>query len=243
MSLLSSLYIISFWWVLFFQKFKRYNITYNLIMYTWSTFLNFLLCNKYIVIGKENIDKKRTTLYICNHQSYLDIPTFVTNSHCTAISKKEVLKIPFVGILTTYTGTIFFDRNNNASRLSIIKEVSNLLNEGYSLCLFPEGTRSLNGALNEPNLALIRLCYKKNIPVVSSAIHGTIYSLKKGNYHINFFQKVVLKYTHPIYPKDFQDDEDFSNACWERVKKTHSEIKNEFFLKELNVDKDIINNV
>ena len=120
---------------------------------------------------------------------------------------------------------MFFDRNDRNGRLSVVRDTMKILKRGDSFCLFPEGTRSKNGELLEPNLAILKVCYKLGVPVVPSAIEGTRNILERGNYYINLFKKVVLKYNPPLYPKDYKNDEEFANACWDVVKESHNEIK------------------
>jgi 1-acyl-sn-glycerol-3-phosphate acyltransferase len=105
-----------------------------------------------------------------------------------------------------------------------VKKAMTLFRNNYSLCLFPEGTRSKDGRLLKPNLSIIRLCYKENIAVVPAAIEGTKNVMARGSVIYNFFQKVVLKYTPPVLPENFPDEDSFAKACWQRVVDTHNEI-------------------
>jgi 1-acyl-sn-glycerol-3-phosphate acyltransferase len=211
--------------LLLLPRYKRYKYADIMFMTPWGNFMNkILLMMRIKVIGKEFVDRKRPTLYICNHQSWIDIALFIINSHCPAISKKEVKYIPLLGIFTIYAGTVFIDRTKTSSRFSIIKDVSDLLHNGTSLCLFPEGTRSISGDLLTPNLALLKLCFKQKITVVPAAIDGTRFVLAK---HVHYFKpgrKVILKYTPPVNPVNFENAEDFAKACWNEVVKAHSEI-------------------
>ena len=216
--------IINFW-IIFFPWYKRYRIADAAFITPWSDFVNkFFLFIKLNVIGKEHVDKKRPTLYICNHQSWIDIQIFIRYSHATAIAKNEVLRIPFVNFLCILAGSLFFDSKSTNARMIIIKKAIQLFKNGYSLCLFPEGTRSRNGNLLKPNLSLIKLCYKQNIPVVSASIEGTRFVMPRGSILYKFFKKVTLKYTPPIYPENFPDEETFAKECWQRVVNTHDEI-------------------
>ncbi|OHD18034.1 MAG: hypothetical protein A2086_15880 [Spirochaetes bacterium GWD1_27_9] len=230
-SIVSVFFIITEWWLLFIPRYKRYKMSDPFLIIPWTIVLNTLTGLRVKVLNKQYVDKKRTTLYICNHQSWIDIPTLLSSTHASALSKKEVKYIPFIGILTIYGGAFFFDRDEKKSRLGIIKEVIDMLKKGYSLCVFPEGTRSFDGNLLEPNITLIKLCYKLNVCVVPAAIEGSRNALQKGNYYMKFFQKVVLKYAEPLYPKDFKNDEEFAKACWGKVTETHTEIKTTYFNK------------
>ena len=197
-SIVSVFFIITEWWLLFIPRYKRYKMSDPFLIIPWTIVLNTLTGLRVKVLNKQYVDKKRTTLYICNHQSWIDIPTLLSSTHASALSKKEVI---------------------------------DMLKKGYSLCVFPEGTRSFDGNLLEPNITLIKLCYKLNVCVVPAAIEGSRNALQKGNYYMKFFQKVVLKYAEPLYPKDFKNDEEFAKACWGKVTETHTEIKTTYFNK------------
>ena len=217
-----------FFWLLFIKKTSRFPIASKLIFGPWSFIINRVLCHINLKIrGQEFVDKKRKTIYICNHQSWLDITTFINSTGAVPISKEEVKKIPFLGMMIVYNGPIYLQRNNTKDRLGIIKEVRELFSDekrAQSLCFFPEGTRSINGELQAPNLALIKLAYKMNVPVVPAAINGTINVLPKGKIFIRGFKKVTLEYTQPILPSDYPDSNSFSEACWERVKTTYDKL-------------------
>jgi 1-acyl-sn-glycerol-3-phosphate acyltransferase len=229
----SAFYALIGWWLLFIPKQKRYKYADNFMVFLWAFFVNRVaLLIRLKVIGKGYVDKKRTSLYICNHQSWNDIPIVIRYSHATGVAKKEVAQIPIVGILIQYAGALLFDRDDKSSRLSVIKDMITYFKNGTSLCIFPEGTRSLDGTLLAPNLTTLKLCYKMGIPVVPTAIEGTRNVLARHKKLFNFFQKTVIQFTPPIYPKDFATEEIFSKTCWETVITTHTEICDLYFKKK-----------
>jgi 1-acyl-sn-glycerol-3-phosphate acyltransferase len=128
-------------------------------------------------------------------------------------------------------GTIFIDRSKTSARIALIKESTNVFKKGYSICLLPEGTRSIDGNLLEPNMALIKLCYKLGVSVVPAAIQGSIDVMRKHEHFFNPFKKIVLKYNPPVFPKDYENIDSFTDACWEKVKTTHEELKRDYFSK------------
>jgi len=84
-------------------------------------------------------DFKKSTLYVCNHISFLDILVLGSQIPGCFVSKAEVAKWPFVGFFAWLTGTIFVDRTaTNAAKQ--LQQMQNHLIKGRSLILFPEGT-------------------------------------------------------------------------------------------------------
>lgn len=226
-----SLVVLSYsWWLLFLNKYTRYKrVAQYIITVPLALVYRVLFMMRLKVYGKEHVDPARVSLYICNHQSYMDIPPLLRYSRATALSKKEVKWLPIIGQITYVGGGLFFDRKKTTDKFGVLREVIELFKSGSSLCIFPEGTRSRSGKLLRPRFALIKLCYKKNIPVVPAGIEGTRNIMKSGRFYYKFFQKVVLEFTPPIYPEQFKNEDDFCKACWERVKVTHDGIlKNHF---------------
>ena len=83
--------------------------------------------------------RDRQTLYVANHISYLDIPALGSVLKASFISKKEVATWPVFGTLARLQQTAFISR----SRADAQREknaISNMIAEGKSLILFPEGT-------------------------------------------------------------------------------------------------------
>lgn len=227
--LFSLIFVILGWWFLFIPRNKRLGFFNYVVAYPWIFFvLRLLLWVRLKIIGRENVDPKRTTLYICNHQSWFDIPVvFRYTTKALFVSKKQVRRLPLVGVLIIYSGrALIFDRSDIKARLSIIKKLMGAFKQGNSIILFPEGTRSRDGKLLRPNKAILKLCYKLNIPVVPLAIEGTRNMLPRNRFYLKFFQKVIVEYNQPIYKDKYSTDEEFANACWDKVKETHQKILN-----------------
>jgi len=232
----SLIQVLIFWWFLFLPKYKRFRLFFYIVAEPWIFFVvRFLLMTRLKVIGKKHIDNKRSSLYICNHQSWVDVPVLFKYTKAIGVSKKEVTRLPIVGVLIIYASPILVDRFDKSSRMGILKELIRNLKLGYSITLFPEGTRSRDGRILTSNNAAVRLCYKLNVPVVTSSIEGTRDILPRKRIYLKFFQRVVLKFNPPIYPKDFKDEEEFTEHCWNTVINTHKEILKEYFPKKFSI--------
>ena len=228
--LLSLVYVILGWWYLLLPPFKRFRHFYYFIAVPWIFIvMRVFLYTRLKVIGKKNVDPKRGTLYICNHQSWIDVPFVLRYTHALAVAKKEVRRLPLVGLLIMYAGPIYVDRDDKSSRLSIVKSLIQVFKNNHSINIFPEGTRSRDGSLLKPNLAAIKLCYKLKVPVVPMSIEGTRDILPRKRFYLKCFQKVILKINEPIHPENFENDSLFAEACWGKVNTSHQEVLKEFF--------------
>ena len=122
--LLSLFFVVTCWLFLFFPKYKRFKYFDCIVMTPWTfIFNNFLLGVRIKLFGLEYIDKKRTTLYISNHQSWLDIPIVNKYTHTVSLSKKQVRRLPLIGILIIYAGPIIVDREDQSSRIGSVKKI------------------------------------------------------------------------------------------------------------------------
>ena len=224
--LLSIIFVIIDFWLIFVPIKYRNKVARYVLIVPWCWTINTLIYFiRLKVIGKEYLDRNRTTIYICNHQSWIDASTFGHITPASSLAKSQVKNIPLVGLLVIYAGGILFDRETQSSRLGIVKLMMKTLKDGISICFFPEGTRSRDGNLLRPNLSLIKLAYKMKIPVVPAALNGTRDVVQKGRPYFRFFRKVVIKYNPPMNPADFADEDSFAAACWGKVEETYKEIQ------------------
>jgi 1-acyl-sn-glycerol-3-phosphate acyltransferase len=89
------------------------------------------------------ISQAHPTLFLCNHLSYLDILGLGGLMPCRFISKAEVAEWPLFGYLAKLQDTVFIERRGRRSRDQTLT-ITDILQQGKSLVLFPEGT-STNG--------------------------------------------------------------------------------------------------
>ena len=115
-------------------------------IYLWSKFTINIIGMNIKVVGKENIPKN-ACVFVGNHTSILDIPVifYSADRHIGFISKKEVLKVPVLSYWLERGKCIALDRQNPRDGVRMINEGVKNLKEGYSMMIFPEGTRSLDG--------------------------------------------------------------------------------------------------
>ena len=99
-----------------------------------------------VVSGLENVPKDTPVLYVANHRSYYDIVTCypLSKNNTAFLSKKEMLKFPFVNIWMLLMNCQFLDRNDLKKGLKTILKCAELLKGNTSVFVFPEGTRGCN---------------------------------------------------------------------------------------------------
>ena len=125
--------------------------------------------------GLENIDKKKSYIFVSNHQSHLDIPGIIRSVPINLyfIAKKELKWIPFLGQYVWATGMIFIDRSNRKKAIQSLDKAGKLIKKGRSVLAFPEGTRSLNGKLQKFKKGPFMLAIQHEIEIVPLAVEDT----------------------------------------------------------------------
>lgn len=101
-------------------------------------------------------------LLVANHVSWLDVPVLGAQGELGFLSKAEVRGWPLVGWMSGLAGTLFIERGANQAQ-AVSARIVELLGQGRSLVIFPEGTTGdglqlrrfhprLFAAVNQPGL-------------------------------------------------------------------------------------------
>ena len=148
----------------------------------WASFIMKLSGSNITVLGLDNLPKDETILFVSNHQSYFDIPLLMSAIDVPKgfIAKKELAKWPIVRLWMKYLRCIFLDRDNVRKSAEAIVEGINTLKSGYSMVIFPEGTRSKGGVHSEFKAGSFKLATKAQVSIVPITINGTN-KLLEGN--------------------------------------------------------------
>ena len=178
------------------------------ITHWWANFVLKLSGCKVHVEGLENIPKDRAALFVANHQSNFDIPLLmsVIDTPKGFIAKKELENIPLLSKWMKYIQCVFMDRNNlRQSAESIVKGI-NILKSGYSMVIFPEGTRSKGGQHSDFKAGSFKLATKSKSLIVPVTIDGTYKVLEESNNKIKASNLKVIIHK-PIDPTTLSKDQ------------------------------------
>ncbi|MBI5897194.1 MAG: 1-acyl-sn-glycerol-3-phosphate acyltransferase [Desulfobacterales bacterium] len=151
------------------------------------------------VIGLENIDASRSAIYMSNHQSNFDIPVFfgALPIQFRWLAKAELFKIPIFGQGMRGAGYISIDRRDTKSAIRSLGRAAQSVREGTSVLIFPEGTRSSDGALLPFKAGGFVLAIDAGVPIIPMAVQSTFDVMSKGRYIIRR-QAVRLVVRPPI---------------------------------------------
>ena len=134
------------------------------------------------VIGLDKLDRNADYIFAPNHASSLDIPLILgfLPFWIVPISKIELKWIPFLGWAMQAAGHVFVDRRDHEkAMLSIAKIKNSLLKNPRSILIFPEGSRTNNGKVNQFKTGGLSIGISTKISIVPVAIEGTFESLSK----------------------------------------------------------------
>lgn len=137
--------------------------------------------------GLDSLDPKQTYIFMPNHASFLDILLAFAYIpyNFRIITKEEIFWIPLMGWALKRSRQISMNRTNPRKGLASLNQAFNLLQEGISIVVFPEGTRTLDGEINELKATLFILPIRSGIPVVPVRLEGTYQALKRGSILLN----------------------------------------------------------
>jgi len=150
------------------------------------------------------IDPARSYIYMSNHQSAFDIPVLLAYLPVQFkwLAKAELFKIPIFGFAMRRAGYISIDRSNRRSAIVSLRKAAEMIRNGVSVIIFPEGTRSRDGHIRPFKKGGFVLAVDSGVPVVPIIIHGTREILTKKTLHIKPGQ-VVLEIEKPIESADY----------------------------------------
>ena len=89
------------------------------------------------------------------------------------VGKDSLGNIPGLSSWMKHIHCLFLDRSDVRKGLQTILEGVDYLKEGYSMCIYPEGTRSTTGELGEFKGGSLKMAQRAKAPVVPVAITGT----------------------------------------------------------------------
>jgi len=160
---------------------------------------------KVIVDGREKLNQKQAYIIIPNHQSLLDIVFFNMLRHRLRwVSKIEIFRVPLVGWEMKMVKYIELIRGNKASVINMMGKCVESLQDGISVVIFPEGTRSLTGAIGKFKTGAFQLAVKTDKPLLPVLIDGTGEIMpKKGGIIFRNRRTVRIRVLDPIFPGQF----------------------------------------
>jgi putative phosphoserine phosphatase/1-acylglycerol-3-phosphate O-acyltransferase len=137
------------------------------------------------VTGEHNLWVQRPCIFIFNHQSKADVMIMakLVRRDMGGVAKKEVGQMPIIGQLFKYAGAVFVDRKNSANAIKAMEPlVDAIQKEGKSICIAPEGTRTLTPKLGPFKKGAFHLAMQAGVPIVPVVIHNSVDVAPKNDF-------------------------------------------------------------
>ena len=132
------------------------------------------------VEGLDRLDRSRSYIFASNHQSIYDIPILFASLpfQLRILAKESLGRIPFMGWHLQRTGHVLVDRSNPGA--GVVRKMKRLVNEGHSLIVFPEGTRSTDGSVGRFKGGSFIIALQSGLPVVPISVIGSRHVMFRG---------------------------------------------------------------
>jgi 1-acyl-sn-glycerol-3-phosphate acyltransferase len=160
-----------------------------------------------IVRGRKHIDPRQSYVIVSNHQSQYDI--FLLYGWLGVdfkwIMKKELRKVPVIGIACEKLGHIFIDRSDRNAAIASLAEAKNKIRGGTSVLFFPEGTRSRTLQMLPFKKGAFKMALDLNLPVLPITIIGTRDILPPDSIDV-FPGKTEMIIHEPVAIGEYSDD-------------------------------------
>ncbi len=181
--------------------------TFKVLLYTFFRIRFF---------GRENIPEK-PYIVAANHASLIDPPLVgvaCEKDDVDFMAKEELFNAPIIGLWTRLVGCIKVRRGANS--VKSLKEALRRVNAGRVVSVFPEGTRSNDGSLQEAKRGVGFLIVRAKVPVVPIYIQNSALAMPKGK-GIKPGVAINVFVGKPILPDAFIAGEDSSKRDYEKV--------------------------
>ncbi|MFT4645089.1 MAG: 1-acyl-sn-glycerol-3-phosphate acyltransferase [Planctomycetota bacterium] len=130
--------------------------------------------------NKQNLDLSKPSILIANHSSVLDIIiTLTISSKVVLVTNKWVYNSPFFGYLVRTAGFVL-----NTDIEKDIDSIKEKMADGYSIMIFPEGTRSYFGEMGRFKKGAFYLAEMLEADITPVLIHGAHYTMAKSDFQL-----------------------------------------------------------
>jgi 1-acyl-sn-glycerol-3-phosphate acyltransferase len=179
---------------------------FQIAAHIWSRFLIFCSGVRVNHSGLENIPKDRALIFASNHQGAADILILLAYLpvHFRFAIKKELFKIPIFGWYLRKAGYFSIDRKVLLSAYRTVEMIIEIIKEGESVLIFPEGTRTRTGELGRFKRGSLLAALKSGAPIIPLAISGSFEIIQKGGWTFDP-RPVKLSVGKPIYIRSEAD--------------------------------------
>jgi 1-acyl-sn-glycerol-3-phosphate acyltransferase len=154
------------------------------------------------VYGQEHVPATGGAIIAANHTSHMDPPAMCAALHRRTyyFAKKELFDVPVLGWIIRKSYAFPVDREGT-DRVAIRNAVR-ILKAGELLTLFPEGERSLGGAVQPGRPGVAFIAKQAGVPIIPCALKGVDQMLPRGGWYLHR-GRVAVSFGAPIQVSSF----------------------------------------
>ena len=141
----------------------------------WCRLVAWSIFARIRVYGVEHVHAGQPYVYMANHSSLIDTPALFAYLPYPFLimAKRELFFVPFMGWHLWTAGHFPIDRRDRRKTVRSLRRVIEGVRSGKSLAVFPEGTRTRDGRLQEFHPATFKIALRAGVPIVPVTIRGT----------------------------------------------------------------------
>lgn len=169
----------------------------------WARIILWLLFIPVKVEGRNRLDPKESYVFVANHQGAFDIFLIYgfLGRNFKWMMKHQIQKIPFVGYACRKSHQIMVDKRGVSKIKKTYDDARRILEQGYSVTVFPEGARTFTGHMGLFRKGAFALADELQLPVVPLTINGSFDILPRmRDWHFVSWHPLRLTIHQPIYP-------------------------------------------
>jgi 1-acyl-sn-glycerol-3-phosphate acyltransferase len=190
--------------------------TIRFLTKVWARSVFLIIGKNFKVIGKENIKKGEKYILVANHASLFDIVAIISfYPGVSWFGHERLLKVPLFGKILKMTDYIPFKEATVRNTKQMLDQLVQKSKQ-HTIAIFPEGTRTLDGKINDFYKGFIYLFHTSGLNILPVTLNG-FYDLKpKNRSYINFGSKLEVIVHKPVTKEELIDKSD--NEIIETVK-------------------------
>ena len=141
----------------------------------WCRLVAWSIFARIRVRGVEHVRAGQPYVYMANHSSLIDTPALFAYLPYPfrIMAKRELFFVPFMGWHLWTAGHFPIDRRDRRKTVRSLRRVIEEVRNGKSLVVFPEGTRTRDGRLQEFKPGTFKIALRAGVPIVPVTIRGT----------------------------------------------------------------------
>jgi 1-acyl-sn-glycerol-3-phosphate acyltransferase len=188
--------------------FLRIKKAVRFLMRLWARAVFLLIGKKLHVEGMDRIKKNGKYILIANHSSLFDI--IAITSFFPGVSwfgHERLLKIPVFRQILKMTDYVPMKKTSIKNTKEMIDRLINK-SKGHTIAMFPEGTRTLDGKVNEFYRGFIHVLRASEINVLPVTLNGFYVLKPKNRFYINFSSRISVIIHEPVSREQLIDKDD-----------------------------------